>query len=355
MDGNWLEGVSEHTDPSRKSRDASDQTKTTTAQVANESSQAGPEQASSAQFQDKEIDCQGFKDSCDAGPVQASEDSIVQDSASTLQKNQAKEVPTHEEINGLEEALARIQVLEKENQRIKILEKENQTIKTENHSLKGRLESYEIVAHGTWTKIRNASPKSSTVRDISKAAKRAFKRKCQNTCQASGAVDASNICAHIWPKHCEEGLKAMFGDKYSIHGPENLALFAKPIEQAFDSGQLCFFLRVLISGDRCIRIKILDSSILEKKIGDSDMTFKELEDRDLDMTDHVVSGALLSHHSKEAVHYANTQKWINSAEKESYLALAEFCSPDCVKAQQVSAWLRAHTPDGAHRVLSRVL
>ena len=346
------EGVSEHTDSSRKTSDASDQTKTTTAQMANESSQTGPEQASSAQFQDKEIDCQGSKDSCDSGPVQESEDSIVHNSASTLQTNQAKEVPTHKKINGLEEALARIQVLEKEQQRI---EKENQTIKTENHSLKGRLESYEIVAHGTWTKIRNASPKSSTVRDISKAAKKAFKLKCKNTCQASGVVDASNICAHIWPKYCEEGLRANFGDKYSIHGAENLALFSEPIEHAFDSGQLCFFLRVLISGDRCIRIKVLDPSIREKKIGDSDMTFMELEDRFLDMTDHVVSATLLSHHSKEAVHYAKTEKWIDSAQKESYLALAEFCSPDCVKAQQVSAWLRAHTPDGAHRVLSRVL
>ncbi len=95
-------------------------------------------------------------------------------------------------------------------------------------------------------------------------------------------------------------------------------------------------------------MKILDASIDECTIGGSSITFNDLEERLLDMAEHVASGTLISHHSKEAIHSAFTKGWIESSEKGRLLTVAHFCSPDCAKAQQVSGWLRRmRTPTGS--------
>jgi hypothetical protein len=329
------EGLSEHTDSSRKCSDASDQTKTTIVQVPNENGQAGPEQAMcSSQIQ---------MDANDYGADH--EGSTTMFVASDNCKDPANDVGIHDKIKDLEEALARIQALEIANKaQMELKDKEIQ-------SLRSTLESHVSVQNSAWKLLRIDDRTAAPVSNIPRADKRAFKRKCKNTCQGSG-IEGVNICAHIWPKHSEEGLRVMFKGKYSIHGGENLLLLQKPIEHAFDSGRICFVLATLPgTREKYIRIKVLDESIRRDTIGGSELTFHDLEERFLDLTDHVVSGTLLSHHSQKAIDFAYVKKWIGSPEKESLMALAKFNSPDCAKAQQVSEWLRSHTPEGSPRIL----
>ena len=227
---------------------------------------------------------------------------------------------------------------------------EYQALKAEIRELFSKLESHENVQTSPWRMMRN-SDNSAHVANIAAADKKAFKEKCHNTCQVCG-IKGRNICAHIWPKHFENGLKSMFGDKYSIHGESKLALLHQSVEHAFDSGQMCFLQEVLPgSGDKCIVVKVLDESISGTTIAGSTrgstITFKDLERRCFDMSDHVVSGALLSHHSKQAIHHAYVKGWIDSPTKESYLTLANFCSPDCQKSHEVSKWLRSQEALGS--------
>ena len=264
------------------------------------------------------------------------------------QNNVFKKVPEKNEIEDQKMFLMRIEILEKRNQE---LQAETQALKAENRELSSKLESHQNVQTSPWRKIRSCDQRSDPVVNISIADRITFKEKCHDTCQVSG-IKGHNICAHIWPKHFESGMKNMFGDKYGIHGESNLALLHKSVEQAFDSGQICFLLEVLQeSGDKCIVVKVLDESIsgttIAGSVGGSTMTFKDLERRCFDMSDHVVSGTLLSHHSKQAIHRAFVKGWIDMPTKESYLTLANFCSPDCQIAHEVSKWLRSQEALGA--------
>jgi hypothetical protein len=323
------EGLS---DSARQCSDASDQTKSATEPLSYEIGQAGLEQASTAQC---EMECKDHV--ANIGPGQ--------DSASTLQSDQAKDDPDGNVCGDQKDPWAIIQALQAEKKSLKASQAK---LKIENQSLTGILESYVNVETSPWKKNRSQISHSSLALDIARAIKRLIKHNCKNIGLLSG-IEGLNICAHILPKHFAAGLEKLFGGKYKIHGTENLLLLQKDIEQAFDSGQFCFCLGVLVSGERCIKAKILDQSIAQMTIGDSEITFEDLEERFLDMTDHIVSGTLLSHHSKQAIHFAFVMKWIDSAEKESLLALAHFSSPDCVQAQQVSQWLKScrDTQDGS--------
>ena len=299
--------------------DTSDQTKSTTEKISYEIGQAGPQQATQFGME--------FKDH-----------------AANAKDGPDKQNP--------ENSWEIIKALQDENQSLKI---ENQAKSSEIQSLTGKLESYVHVESSEWRIMRNQSSNSSATRssnssvsNISRASKRNFRSKCNGTCLISWIE--GDTCAHVIPKHFEAGLRKLFGGKYKIHGEENLLLLQKDVEVAFDSGQICFYLgEELACGENCIKVKILDQSITLKTIGNSKITFKDLEEKFLDMTDHVVSGTLLSHHSKHAIHFAFVMKWIDSPAKANLLALAHFSSPDCVQAQRVSQWLKSSygTPDGS--------
>lgn len=87
-------------------------------------------------------------------------------------------------------------------------------------------------------------------------------------------------------------------------------------------------------------MKVLDPHIRKQHIGSSKVTFSDLEDRRLITREHIVSGALLSDQATKAIRAAHAKEWIDCAERESLLALVDFCSLGCAKAQWVSAWLR---------------
>ena len=98
-------------------------------------------------------------------------------------------------------------------------------------------------------------------------------------------------------------------------------LSSKPLAWA----RFVFLLEVLLeSGDKCIRIKLLDSSIGQTTRGGSKPTFMDLEERYFEKPtwpDHAVSGSFLSYHSIQAIHYAYVKQGIDSPTKERDLTL----------------------------------
>jgi hypothetical protein len=214
--------------------------------------------------------------------------------------------------------------------------------------LSSKLESYESNETSPYKKIFNegSEAKSITVPGVSRGDKREFKEECKYTCQVSGIQGKNKStelhCAHIWPKHAHEQLISIYGEKYSINGTENLSLFHADVEKEFDSGRICFLLCLSPQSDQhpeCIRMYILDPKIRDQRIGETEITFSDLNGQLLDMTCHLVSGTLLANHAKKAIHYAFVKKWITPAEKESLLTMARFSSPDCVRSKEISHWL----------------
>ena len=220
-------------------------------------------------------------------------------------------------------------------------------------SLESKLESHEVVQNGPWSKMFH-DPTESKSSPTPKSAKKALKKICQKKCQGTG-TKRETICAHVWPNHAWKKLKEMFNDEYNIHGEENLLLLCKDVEREFDAGRICLVLGVLQNGDKYFKVKVLNKDTGKTRIGTSSITFNDLENSFFDMANNRVSGTLLSCHSKQAIHYAFTKGWIEAPEKESLLAMADFCSPDCVKAQQVSAWLKSNSQEGSfsHPSLAR--
>ena len=276
-----------------------------------------------------------------------------QDNSLEVQQDHAQQLGTGEGITNLEQALAKIQALslQIQDRDNTILDRDSKLKERDNTilSLESRLESFELGQTCPWGKLFNMDGNSEHVSKVSQDVRKGIRTKCNEKCQASGIIGGTNICAHIWPKHCGAELRSIFGNKYRINGYRNLALFHEDVEKAFDSGKMCFVSEFKESIEaKIIRPKILDKSIGDIRIGNSDVTFNDLERGMIDMNDHVVSGTLLSQHSKHAIHHAYVKDWIKSPDKQDLLQQAEYDSPECAKAQRIVNWLRSQVPvDGS--------
>ena len=230
-----VNGDSEHTNCSKKISNASDQTKATAVQVTDGYGKAGSGLASSAPIP------LAVNDDCFSGATARSEKLMGdnghrpgQKSGGIEQQNDPKKAPKTNEIEDKKTFLMRMEALEMRNRELEKRLQEHemrqqadeakyQALKAENRELFSKLEPHENVQTSPCRIMRISEPDSANVVNVAAADKKAFKEKCHNTCQVSG-IKGRNICAHIWPKHFENGLKSIFGDKYSIHGESKLAL-----------------------------------------------------------------------------------------------------------------------------------
>ncbi len=106
--------------------------------------------------------------------------------------------------------------------------------------------------------------------------------------------------------------------------------------------------------DGVLEMMVLDKSILDEAVSETKKTFKDLESKLLDVTNHMPSYTMLSRHANEAIMHAHFRGWITTDEKEHLLTRAKFSSPDSAEAKAIQAWLKSQLIAGQCRPRSFV-
>ena len=184
--------------------------------------------------------------------------------------------------------------------------------------------------------------------EMNKKKRRAFRRQCTSTCQIPTCVKSEILkCAHIVPRKTVVQSLTDWGIEISPNSHTNVLLLVSTLEANFDKGDFCLLMTPLPgTADEAFTVKILNTSIIDESIPGTELKFKDLEDRVLEIRSNVPSHRCIARHCYYSLAAAVKKGWIESREYFDLIAQIKDQSPEQDKVIRVQEWLRSQREPG---------